>query len=135
NDGINTKPYGVAGYKTNRLVGDLVGKRVTITKEAVTPRATWVYIQVSGTNIVGWIDKAGIQAEKIISQKNVNYSATLKRSNDGINSKPYGIEGYKTIRLVKDWVGKEVQVTKEATTSRSTWAYVEVLGTNIAGWI
>src|SRR5699024_1661116 len=135
NDGINTKPYGVAGYKTDRLVGNLVGKRVTITKEAVTPRATWAYVQVKGTNISGWVDKAGIQEEKILSQKNVNYSPTLKRSTDGINSKPYGVEGYKTSRLVNDWVGNEVHVTKEAITPRATWAYIEVVGTGVSGWI
>src|SRR5699024_3357226 len=95
-DGINTKPYGVAGYKTDRLVGNLVGKRVTITKEAVTPRASWAYVQVKGTNISGWVDKAGIQEEKIISEKNVNYTAYLTRSTDGINTKPYGVKGYKT---------------------------------------
>src|SRR5699024_10572536 len=135
NDGINTKPYGVDGYQTIRLVGDLVGKRVSITKEAVTPRATWVYIRVPGTDISGWVDKAGIQAEKILSEKKVNYSATLKRSADGINTKPYGVEGYKTIRLVGDLVGKEVRVTKEGITSRTNWAYIEVIGTGISGWI
>src|SRR5699024_4917154 len=113
NDGINTKPYGVDGYKTKRLVGDLVGKRVSITKEAVTPRATWVYIRVPGTDISGWVDKKGLQAEKVSSEKNVNYNAYLTRPNDGINTKPYGVEGYKTIRLVGDLVGSEVRVIKE----------------------
>src|SRR5699024_6255797 len=135
NDGINTKPYGVAGYKTDRLVGNLVGKRVTITKEAVTPRATWAYVQVKGTNISGWVDKAGIQEEKIISEKNVNYTAYLTRSTDGINTKPYGVKGYKTIRLVDDLIGSEVRVTKEAITSRGTWLHINVVNTDISGWI
>src|SRR5699024_6656123 len=114
---------------------DLVGKRVSITKEAVTPRATWVYIRVPGTDISGWVDKAGIQAEKVSSEKNVNYNAYLTRPNDGINTKPYGVEGYKTIRLVGDLVGSEVRVIKEAVTSRGTWLYIHVINTEVSGWI
>src|SRR5699024_6608500 len=131
NDGINTKPYGVAGYKTDRLVGNLVGKRVTITKEAVTPRATWVYIKVSGTKISGWVDKKGIAIDTITSQKDVLYDAKLLRAADGINSKPYGTEGYKTNRLVGNLVGQQVRVTKEAVTPKATWVYIEVPKTDI----
>src|SRR5699024_5973976 len=40
-----------------------------------------------------------------------------------------------TIRLVNDWVGNEVHVTKEAITPRATWAYIEVVGTGVSGWI
>src|SRR5699024_6468436 len=134
-DGINTKPYGVAGYKTDRLVGNLVGKRVTITKEAVTPRASWAYVQVKGTNICGWVGKAGIQEEKIISEKNVNYTAYLTRSTDGINTKPYGAKGYNIIRLVDDLIGSELRVTNEAITSRGTWLHINVVNTYISGWI
>src|SRR5699024_6568510 len=134
-DGINTKPYGVAGYKTDRLVGNLVGKRVSITKEAVTPRATWVYVQVKGTKISGWVDKKGIAIDTITSQKDVLYDAKLLRATDGMNSKPYGTEGYKTNRLVDDLVGQQVRVTKEAVTPKATWAYIEVPETDISGWI
>src|SRR5699024_1445812 len=135
NDGINTKRYGVDGYKNKRIVGDLVGKRVRVTKEAVTPRATWSYVEVVGTDVSGWIDKKGLTIDTITSQKEVLYDAKLLRATDGINTKPFGTEGYETIRLVKDLVGRQIRVTKEAKTPRATWAYVEVSGTNIAGWI
>src|SRR5699024_951341 len=124
-DGINTKPYGTEGYKTIRLVNDWVGKKIRVTKEAITPRATWAYVQVVGTNVSGWIDKKGLEIDTITSQKDVLYDAKLLRAADGINSKPYGTEGYKTNRLVGDLVGQQVRVTKEAVTPRATWAYIE----------
>src|SRR5699024_11617221 len=135
-DGINTKPYGIEGYETIRLVKDLVGQQVRVTKEAVTPKATWAYIEVSGTDITGWIDIKGIElVETILSEKEIKYEGKLSRKNDGINTKPYGVDGYKTKRLVGDLVGKRVRVTKEAVTPRATWSYVEVVGTDVSGWI
>lgn len=135
NDGINSRPHGTKNYKTNRLVGNLVGRRVRISKEAVTDKATWSYIQVVGTNISGWIDKEGIAIESILSEKDVDYNAYLIRANDGINSRPYGTEGYETIRLVNDLVDSEVRVRKEAVTQRATWVFIDVVGKNISGWI
>src|SRR5699024_7471038 len=129
-DGINTKPYGTESYETIRLVEDLVGQQVRVTKEAVTPKATWAYIEVSGTDIAGWIDIKGIKlVETILSEKNVNYEGKLTRKDDGINTKPYGVAGYKTDRLVGNLVGKRVTITKEAVTPRASWAYVQVKGT------
>src|SRR5699024_7572817 len=135
-DGINSKPYGTEGYKTNRLVDDLVGQQVRVTKEAVTPKATWVYIEVPETDISGWIDIKGIKlVETILSEKEVHYEGKLTRKDDGINTKPYGVAGYKTNRLVGNLVGKRVSITKEAVTPRATWAYIQVDGTEISGWI
>jgi len=134
-DGINTKPFGVAGSELIRLVDDWEGRRVRVTREAVTRRSTWAYVNVIGTDVSGWIDKAGLEVETVLASKEVTYNANLKRSTDGINTKPYGTEGYELIRTVGDWEGKEVRVIREAVTQRSTWAYVEVIGAGIAGWV
>src|SRR5699024_3181063 len=34
-----------------------------------------------------------------------------------------------------DLEGQEVHVTKEATTQRANWAYINVVGTDISGWV
>jgi len=135
-DGINTRPYGTEGYELVRLVDNLVDHQVHVTREAETPRATWAYIEVTGTDISGWIDKAGIdQVETVLSEKAINYEAKLVRPTDGINTKPFGVSGSQLIRLVDDWEGRRVRATREAVTPRSTWAYVNVVGTDVSGWI
>ncbi|WP_313467425.1 GW dipeptide domain-containing protein, partial [Carnobacterium sp.] len=128
-DTINTKPYGTQGYKILAKSSEYYENQVTITKEAVTDRATWAYI--SG---LGWMDKAGLTIEKITSQTNTNYKARITRSTDTINTKPWGTEGYQTVAYSKDYFGGEVTVTKEAKTSRATWALIAFNGKEL-GWI
>jgi len=135
NDTINTQPWGTPGYEEIRRVEDLQGKEVRVLEEAQTQRATWLYIKVNGTNITGWIDKAGIDIETVSSEKDVNYRGYLSRTNDTINTQPWGTPGYEEIRRVKDLKGKEVKVLKETQTQRATWLYVEVVGADVAGWI
>ena len=135
NDTINTQPWGTAGYEEIRRVKDLQGKEVRILKEAQTQRATWLYIEVVGANVAGWVDKAGIDIETISSQKDLNYRGYLARANDTINTQPWGTPGYEENRRVKDLQGKEVKVLKEAQTQRATWLYIEVVGSNVAGWV
>jgi len=135
NDTINTQPWGTPGYEEIRRVQDLQGTEVEVLEEAETQRATWLYVNIMGTNISGWVDKAGIEEEAILSQNDANYHAYLSRSSDSINTQPWGTPGYETIRLVGDLQGSEVEVVEEAETQRANWAFVNVLGTNISGWI
>jgi len=136
NDTINTQPWGTPGYEEIRRVEDLKGNEVKVLEEAETQRATWLYVDVMGTNISGWIDKAGIEEETISSHETVNsYRGYLMRSNDTINTQPWGTPGYEEIRRVEDLKGNEVKVLEEAETQRATWLYVDVMGTNISGWI
>jgi len=135
NDTINTQPWGTPGYEEIRHVEDLQGTEIKVLEEAQTQRATWLYVDIMGTSISGWIDKAGIEEEAISSQKDVNYQAYLSRSSDSINTQPWGTFGNETIRLVGDLHGREVEVVKEAETQRATWAFVNILGTKYSGWI
>jgi len=136
NDTINTQPWGTPGYEEIRRVEDLKGNEVKVLEEAETQRATWLYVDVIGTNISGWIDKTGIEKETVSSQQAVsNYRGYLARTNDTINTQPWGTPGYEEIRRVEDLKGNEVKVLEEAETQRATWLYVDVMGTNISGWI
>ncbi|MER2040604.1 GW dipeptide domain-containing protein [Desemzia incerta] len=132
-DGINTKPWGTNGYELVAMSSQYVGKEVKVTKEAVTPRATWALISVGGKEL-GWIDKAGLEVEKITSTKNINYQAKIKRANDGINTQPWGTEGYQLVAMASEYLGKEVKITKEAVTPRATWALISLNGKEL-GWI
>jgi len=135
NDTINTQPWGTPGYEEIRRVQDLQGTEVKVLEEAETQRATWLYVDVTGTNISGWIDKAGVEAEAVSSQQAVNYRGYLARPNDTINTQPWGTPGYEEIRRVQDLQGTEVKVLEEVETQRATWLYVDVTGTNISGWV
>lgn len=134
-DTISTLPWGIPGYKSVQRVSGLLNREVSVMKEAITPRATWLFVEVVGTNVKGWIDKKGVSPEAISSQKNVNYRGYLSGSNDTINSMPWGMPGYELIRAVGNLQGKEVRVIEEATTQRATWLNVEVVGTSVTGWI
>lgn len=133
-DGINLKPWGTEGFETLYLSSQYYGRKVDIVKEAITRRATWALISVNGKEL-GWIDKVALTNEElIISQKPIKYVAILKRKTDGINTKPYGVDGYKTIALSSKYYNQEVKITKEAVTNRATWALISLHGREL-GWI
>ncbi|MBC9825904.1 GW dipeptide domain-containing protein [Carnobacterium inhibens] len=132
-DTINTKPYGTKGYETKVKSSEYYGKDVKIIKEAVTERATWALITLNGKEL-GWIDKAGLDIEKVTSTKNVSYTKYIARKTDSINTKPWGTEGYKKVASSSDYLGKKVTVIKEAKTRRATWALISIDGKEI-GWI
>lgn len=133
-DNITTNPYGTEGYKTLNKASKYLGEKVQVVKEATTRRATWALISIDGKEL-GWIDKAALTTQEVIlSEKNINYSATIKRGTDTINTKPYGTKGYKTIARSSKYLNKQVKVTKEAVTDRATWALISVGGKEL-GWI
>lgn len=126
---IDTLPWGVDGYKTIGRAQDYLGKTFKVTQEKVTGRATWAYLQG-----LGWIDKTGITSEKVTSSKEVDYTATVNRKTDTINTLPWGVEGFKTVTKSDKYYQKTVTVKKEATTSRAVWALIYLDGKEI-GWI
>ncbi|WP_159446070.1 GW dipeptide domain-containing protein [Carnobacterium iners] len=128
-DGINTLPYGLEGSKLVVMSSGYYGKDVTITKEMVTTRATWSYIKD-----LGWIDKKGLDIEKITAVEDTSYYKRIGRKTDGINTQPWGTEGFALNYLSSNFFGKQVKVIKEATTRRSTWAYITLDGKEL-GWI
>ncbi|WP_313467422.1 glucosaminidase domain-containing protein, partial [Carnobacterium sp.] len=89
-DSINTKPYGTKGYSLVSRSDKYYDKVVTVSKEAVTSRASWALISINGKEI-GWIDKAGLDIyDQIKSTKTIAYSAKINRSTDSINSIAWG---------------------------------------------
>ncbi|ALV21555.1 N-acetylmuramoyl-L-alanine amidase [Carnobacterium antarcticum] len=133
-DTINTKPYGTKGYQTKAQSSKYYGKEVKVTKEAVTTRSTYVLISLNGTEL-GWIDKGGLDIEKVTSTKNVSYTKTISSKTDTINTKPYGTEGYVTNAYSSKYYGQKVKVIKEATSRRSNWALITTLDGKELGWI
>lgn len=133
-DNITTKPYGTEGYTVVTKSSNHFGKKVKVTKEANTRRSEWAYISIDGKNI-GWIDKSALTMDEvIISQKNIQYSAVIKRGTDNITTLPYGTNGYKKIKKSSAYLNQYVKITKEAVTDRATWAYITINGKNV-GWI
>lgn len=137
NDTLSSQPWGSYGYEVRYKTGNSdLGKEIEIVKEARTSRAEWVYAKILGTNIEGWIDKKALEIEQITSSQNIHYRAHLIRQGDTISTQPWGsydfIEKYKTLSID---IGRELVISKEATTPRANWAYANILGTDISGWI
>lgn len=137
-DAINTAPWGVKGYQTVGYSGDYVGKTVAASKEQVTDYGvTWAQISLEGKEL-GWIAKDALTVQayaQIVSETVVDYSASIQRGTDAINTAPWGTKGYKTINLSAAYVGETVTVSKEQLTDYGvTWILISKSGQEI-GWI
>ena len=128
---VNTRPWGTTGAKKVIADGALVGKSVKINKEIETPRSTYALISVGGKQI-GWVDKTALDILKISEYTNVNYSVIITKP-WSINSLPWGIKGYKTIKSNAE-IDTGYTVVKEAKTSRSKYVLLEKNGKTV-GWI
>ena len=76
---------------------------------------TWALISVNGKEL-GWIAKAALTVHdyaQIVSTKEVNYPAAIKRGTDSINTQPWGTKGYRTIASSSAYLGKDVTVIRE----------------------
>ena len=72
---------------------------------------------------------------KILSTTTVNYDATISRGTDGINTKPWGTEGFETIGYSADYLNAAVSVSQEQVADNGvTWALISKDGQEI-GWI
>lgn len=129
---INSKPWGVKGFKTVVNNSSYVGKTVDIIQETSTPRSTYGLIKSNGKEI-GWIDLSGVEKIEVISSKDVNYVANVLKP-WSINTAPWGTEGSRVIVNDTSLLGQSVVVTKEQTTPRSTYALIKVDGKEL-GWI
>ncbi len=137
-DGINTLPWGTKGFQTIGIGADYLGIDVTVAKEQQTDNGvTWANVSVNGVEL-GWIAKNALtirEYAQITSSKMVNYSASIKRATDGINTQPWGTKGYHTLAYSSDYVNTDVTVSEERTTdSGVVWALVAIDG-EVLGWI
>ncbi|SYZ77899.1 SH3-like domain-containing protein [Trichococcus shcherbakoviae] len=72
---------------------------------------------------------------KIVSTTAVDYDAIISRGTDGINTKPWGTEGFETIGYSADYLNAAVSVSQEQVADNGvTWALVSKNGQEI-GWI
>ena len=149
NHTLDSKPWGAPGYETLRSRGQMKayqGQDVKVTKEVSTTRADWVYVNFAD-GLAGWFDKAGIQSganpapkqkgdRYTTAERQVNYTATIVQGNHTLDSKPWGIDGFETLRSrqqMKGHQGEYVKVTKEVSTNRANWAYI-TLADGTSGW-
>jgi len=72
---------------------------------------------------------------QILTTTNVDYEATVTRGTDGINTLPWGTQGYQTIGSSSTYLGKTVSVSQEKLADNGvTWALISLDGKQI-GWI
>ena len=72
---------------------------------------------------------------QVLSTKEVDYPAIISRGTDGINSKPWGTEGYQTLGYSDAYLGMSVSVSREQVTDNGvTWALISLNGKEL-GWI
>lgn len=155
NHTLDSKPWGTAGFRTVRnrnQMATYLGKVAHVVQTVSTKRADWAFIKFSdGLN--GWYDQAGLtQVEKPVTKpkpampkgeaytsgvKSVNYQAIIHDANHTLDSQPWGTDGFETVLTrdeLKAYKDSKVQVTKEVSTTRARWAYIQ-LNDGIAGWV
>ncbi|WP_180687975.1 G5 domain-containing protein [Trichococcus shcherbakoviae] len=137
-DAINTAPWGVKGYQTLSSSAAYAGQTVEVSKEQVTDYGvTWAQISLNG-KVLGWIAKDALKIQtyaQITKETAVDYSATISRDSDAINTAPWGVKGYQTLSSSAAYAGQTVEVTKEQVTDYGvTWALVSQNGKEL-GWI
>ena len=133
-DGINTLPWGMKGYKTIDYSYTYLGQKVTVSKEQVTDNGvTWALISINGKEI-GWIAKDAL-FNKVVTTTDTFYKATITRGTDGINTLPWGTEGYQTVGYTSSYLGNAVTVSQEKQTADGViWALAALNGKTL-GWI
>ena len=133
-DGINTQPWGTKGYQTVGYSSAYLGRTVTVSKEQKTDNGvTWALISLNGAQL-GWIAKEAL-FNQVVSTMNVSYKATVTRGTDGINTLPWGTEGYQTVGYTSTYLGIGVTVSQEKVTADGvTWALASLNG-KVLGWV
>ena len=96
---------------------------------------TWALITMNGQEL-GWIAKDALNVySTILSTTAVDYPAVISRDTDGINTQPWGTQGYRTIGYSAAYLGTEVTVSQEKVTDNGvTWALAAINGKEL-GWI
>ena len=90
---------------------------------------------VSATDIDSAAAVSATAYVQILSTTTVAYEATVTRGTDGINTLPWGTQGYQTIGSSSSYLGKTVTVSQEKLADNGvTWALVSLDGKEI-GWI
>jgi LysM repeat protein len=137
-DAINTAPWGAKGFRTIGNSAAHLGAEVSVSQEKVMDYGvTWALISVNGQEL-GWIAKDALKEQtyaQSVSEKAVDYSATVSRGTDAINTTPWGAKGFLTIGNSSAYLETEVTVSQEKVMDYGvTWALISVNGQEL-GWI
>ena len=136
NNGIYTKPKGMydsilyTSYKYN-------GKNVRITEEATTQTGTYAkLVDINTRATLGWLKKSDLAFyDSFLTKYSVNYTVTVLPNNDGIYTKPLGMQGAVLYTSYK-YNNKEVKVGEKATTQSGTFLKLVDINTRATlGWI
>ncbi|RYL93949.1 GW domain-containing glycosaminoglycan-binding protein [Sporolactobacillus sp. THM19-2] len=134
-DGIWSKPYGVNGAQWLGYASKFKGKQVELIREAQTSHGVYDQFRINNQTI-GWIDKAGFRSVKsgLSYNKVVSLAGTVHaRSWDSIWSAPYPVPGAQWKDRASNYNGKQVNIIREARTTRGTYYQFQLNGRTI-GW-
>ncbi|WP_319470192.1 GW dipeptide domain-containing protein [uncultured Trichococcus sp.] len=137
-DAINTAPWGAKGFRTIGNSSAYLGTEVSVSREQTMDYGvTWALISHKGQEL-GWIAKDALKEQayaQSVSEKAADYSATIIRGTDAINTAPWGAKGFRTIGNSSAYLGMEVSVSQEQTMDYGvTWALMSHKGQEL-GWI
>lgn len=133
NNSIDTLPYGVSNFKTIARTSAYFNQNVVVSEEKETVRGTFALIFINGKEL-GWVDTKALDAEVVLSTKDVHYGARITTKNNSIDTMPYGVRGFENISKSAVYYGTDIVVTQEKVTRRGTFAYIYRYGKEL-GWI
>lgn len=130
---INSQPWGITGYQPIKNYLSYLNQRVDVVREQATQRGTFALLKVNGKEL-GWIDKDALSTYyNVLSTTDISYVAEVTKP-WSINTQPWGTYGATLVSNDSKFVGKQVEVTQEKVTERSTYALITVDGKRL-GWI
>jgi len=81
----------------------------------------------AATDIDGPATVSATTYVQILSTTTVDYEATVTRGTDGINTLPWGTQGYQTVGSSSSYLGKTVTVSQEKLADNGvTWALISL---------
>lgn len=123
---IDSLPWGIFGNKRLNTSSNFIFKDVQVTRE--TQDGKYAFIVENGNNL-GWINKNSIYKS---SFKTSYHIAILTKKGISIDTLPWGAPGYSKVASTSNYIGKEVEITKEL--SDGSYAYIIIDGKEI-GWV
>ncbi len=130
-----SKPYELVGTSRVNVASAYQNNQVQLLKKAVTDRGTYYQFSASGKTI-GWLDERAFDIyDNVEYNKVVNLSGKITNGvGHSFWTKPYKTLGTKLIEQASAYQNENIEIIREAKTSRST--YYQVSANNqIIGWL
>ena len=123
-DEYGNRPWGTEGYQKLGSVTQFLNKDIKVKKEAVTTSNNKYYqFESDGNNY--WTDYRNIKLfDQIVSEKPIDADGTIQYFEySEYGTVPWGTRGYQSLGVLKNSIGKTVEITKEVTTSGNNTYY------------